>query len=306
MLLGFVFLITGLTLYQEHKTERALDRLRDLASPRALVIRDGAQRRIPGREVVRDDLLLLAEGDRVPADAVLLTATNLSVDESLLTGESVPVRKAAADGPSTDAPPGWRRLAVRLLGHARGSRARPRHASSGRARARSSARSAGPSRRSRPRRRRSSARRSGSSTSSPSSVLLLCILVAVIYALSRGQWLEGSPRRPDPRHGHHAERVPGGPDPLPLAGRLAALARCRSSPAASRRSRPSGRPRCCAWTRPGRSPSTRCRSRCCSPRASTRPPRPRRRRLSPRTSTSSSSSASSPVSGTRWTRSIGR
>ena len=106
MLLGFVFLITGLTLYQEHKTERALDRLRDLASPRALVIRDGRQRRIPGREVVRDDLLLLAEGDRVPADSVLLTATNLSVDESLLTGESVPVRKVAAEGPCPTAAPG--------------------------------------------------------------------------------------------------------------------------------------------------------------------------------------------------------
>src|ERR1700693_2861711 len=106
MLLGFVFLITGLTLYQEHKTERALDRLRDLASPRALVIRDGRQLRIPGREVVRDDLLLLAEGDRIPADAVLLTAFTLSVDESLLTGESVPVRKAAADGRAPVAPPG--------------------------------------------------------------------------------------------------------------------------------------------------------------------------------------------------------
>ncbi len=98
MLLGFVLLITGLTLYEEQKTERALDRLRDLASPRALVLREGRQRRIPGREVVRDDLLLVGEGDRVAADAVLLEATNLSVDESLLTGESVPVRKRAADG----------------------------------------------------------------------------------------------------------------------------------------------------------------------------------------------------------------
>ena len=97
MLLGFVLLITGLTLYQEHKTERALDRLRDLASPRALVIRDGRQSRIPGREVVVDDLVLLAEGDRVPADAVLVASTNLSIDESLLTGEAVPVRKTAAD-----------------------------------------------------------------------------------------------------------------------------------------------------------------------------------------------------------------
>src|SRR5512138_3006710 len=84
MLLGFVCVIIGITLYQERKTERALEALRDLSSPRALVIRDGEQQRIAGREVVRDDLILLAEGDRVPADAVLLTALNLSVDESLL------------------------------------------------------------------------------------------------------------------------------------------------------------------------------------------------------------------------------
>src|SRR5207253_1953142 len=82
-------------LYQERRTEHALDALRDLSSPRALVIRDGEHRRIAGREVVRDDVLVLGEGDRVPADAVLQWCTNLSVDESLLMGESVPVRKAA-------------------------------------------------------------------------------------------------------------------------------------------------------------------------------------------------------------------
>ena len=106
MLLGFVALITGTTLYQEHKTERALERLRDLASPRAVVIRGGQHRRIPGREVVRDDLFLLEAGDRVPADGVVLSATNLAVDESLLTGESVPVRKTAADDAPTVPPPG--------------------------------------------------------------------------------------------------------------------------------------------------------------------------------------------------------
>ena len=95
MLLGFVFVVMGITLYQERKTERALEALRDLSSPRASVIRDGQQIRIAGREVVRGDLLLLREGDRVPADATLLHTTNLSVDESLLTGESVPVRKQA-------------------------------------------------------------------------------------------------------------------------------------------------------------------------------------------------------------------
>lgn len=100
MLMGFVCVVIGIELYQEQKTERALEALRDLSSPRALVIRDGEQQRIAGREVVRDDLVLIAEGDRVPADAVILSATNLSVDESLLTGESVPVRKIPwKDGP---------------------------------------------------------------------------------------------------------------------------------------------------------------------------------------------------------------
>jgi P-type Ca2+ transporter type 2C len=97
LLLGFVFVVMGITLYQERKTERALVALRDLSSPRALVIRDTQRRRIAGRDVVPDDILVISEGDRVPADGVLLSAVNISVDESLLTGESVPVRKRAAD-----------------------------------------------------------------------------------------------------------------------------------------------------------------------------------------------------------------
>jgi len=98
MLSGFVFVIIGITFYQEQKTERALEALRDLSSPRALVIRDGRQQRIAGREVVRDDIIMIAEGDRVPADAVLLSGNNVSIDESLLTGEPVPVRKRPWDG----------------------------------------------------------------------------------------------------------------------------------------------------------------------------------------------------------------
>jgi Ca2+-transporting ATPase len=93
MLLGFVFVVMTITIVQERRTERALDALRDLSSPRALVIRDGVHRRIAGREVVRGDLVILAEGDRVAADGILRRAINLSTDESLLTGESVPVRK---------------------------------------------------------------------------------------------------------------------------------------------------------------------------------------------------------------------
>jgi len=95
VLLASVGVVIGITLYQERRSERALDALRDLSSPRALVIRDGVERRIAGREVARGDLVLLAEGDRVPADGVALESTHLSVDESLLTGESVPVRKVA-------------------------------------------------------------------------------------------------------------------------------------------------------------------------------------------------------------------
>jgi P-type Ca2+ transporter type 2C len=106
MLMGFVAVIIGITFYQEQKTERALEALRDLSSPRALVIRDGRQQRIAGREVVRDDIILLSEGDRIPADAVLLSGNTISVDESLLTGESVPVRKRPWDGRLEMARPG--------------------------------------------------------------------------------------------------------------------------------------------------------------------------------------------------------
>ncbi|MEQ1505914.1 MAG: cation-translocating P-type ATPase [Myxococcota bacterium] len=97
LLLFFVFVVMGITVVQERRTERALDALRDLSSPQARVIRDGATRTIPGREVVPGDLLVLSEGDRVGADGLLVRSAHLSVDESLLTGESVPVRKVASD-----------------------------------------------------------------------------------------------------------------------------------------------------------------------------------------------------------------
>ena len=106
ILLGFVVFLTAISLYQEGKTEHALEALRDLSNPRALVIRDGQRKRIAGREVVRDDILMLAEGDRVPADAIVISCTNLSTDESLLTGESLPVRKVAAVGNVEMARPG--------------------------------------------------------------------------------------------------------------------------------------------------------------------------------------------------------
>ncbi len=96
ILIAFATMSVVITVVQEARTERVLEALRDLTSPRALVVRDGQQTRIAGREVVRGDVLVLAEGDRVPADAVLRESRDLQTDESLLTGESVPVRKAAA------------------------------------------------------------------------------------------------------------------------------------------------------------------------------------------------------------------
>ncbi len=106
ILLIFVMVVIAITLYQERKTERALEALRDLSSPRALVVRDGKRKRIPGRDVVPGDILVLSEGDRVPADGILLSAVNLATDESLLTGESVPVRKQAVSKDTGMARPG--------------------------------------------------------------------------------------------------------------------------------------------------------------------------------------------------------
>ncbi|EJN12323.1 cation transport ATPase [Bradyrhizobium sp. YR681] len=107
ILLAFGAMSIVITVVQETRTERVLDALRDLTSPRALVVRDGERRRIPGREVVRGDLLVLGEGDRIPADAALVDARDLQIDESLLTGESVPVRKRVGDkAASADHRPG--------------------------------------------------------------------------------------------------------------------------------------------------------------------------------------------------------
>lgn len=93
LLLISVFAVIAISFFQEYKSGRALETLRDLSSPRALVVRDGEPRRIAGREVVPGDLLLLAEGDRIAADGVLVKTANLQTDESLLTGESLPVDK---------------------------------------------------------------------------------------------------------------------------------------------------------------------------------------------------------------------
>lgn len=95
VLSGFAMISVAITIIQEWRSEKVLEALRDLTSPRALVLRDGNPQRIAGREVVRGDIIILAEGDRVPADAKLVTPDIILTDESLLTGESMPVTKNA-------------------------------------------------------------------------------------------------------------------------------------------------------------------------------------------------------------------
>jgi Ca2+-transporting ATPase len=105
-LLLMVVLMLGMTLYQEGRTEHALQSLRDLSAPSATVVRDGLRQRVPAAALVRGDLVVLSEGDRVPADALLAEANGMLVDESLLTGESVPVAKRAGRRAEPVAAPG--------------------------------------------------------------------------------------------------------------------------------------------------------------------------------------------------------
>ncbi len=109
MLLCFVFVVMGISFVQQRRSERSLEALRDLSSPRALALRDATPVRIAARELVVGDMVLLAEGDRVPADVQLIEVSNFSVDESLLTGESEPVVKEASTTPSGDVKPGTTR-----------------------------------------------------------------------------------------------------------------------------------------------------------------------------------------------------
>jgi Ca2+-transporting ATPase len=104
----FVLAVLGMTFWQEGRADAALQALRGLTQPQARVLRDGQVQRVPAQDVVPGDLLLLAEGDRIAADGWLLQAEHLQVDESLLTGESVPVgkRAAPAQAPQTTAPGG--------------------------------------------------------------------------------------------------------------------------------------------------------------------------------------------------------
>lgn len=117
IMLCTVNVIITITFYQSRRTENALSALKNLSAPRALVIRDGIEMRIAGREVVVDDHVILNEGDRIPADGSIEEYSTLVVDESLLTGESVPVNKTANGGKESNVYSGT--LVVRGKGHVR-------------------------------------------------------------------------------------------------------------------------------------------------------------------------------------------
>ncbi|MCA9601237.1 MAG: HAD family hydrolase, partial [Myxococcales bacterium] len=192
ILLFMVGVVFGITWVQERKTERALVALRDLTSPRANVIREGKRRRVPGHEVVRGDVVMLAEGDRVPADAVVRDATNLSVEESILTGESAPVRKVAAvhgKAPS-DASPGGDALPFVFSGTlvVRGHGVVEVTATGGR----TALGRVGMSLREIETERTPLEREVARAVRVVASLgALACVVLVVAYGISRGEWLEG-------------------------------------------------------------------------------------------------------------------
>ncbi|MCS6962475.1 MAG: calcium-translocating P-type ATPase, SERCA-type [Thermoflexus sp.] len=109
VILIIVGLAVSLGFIQEYRAERALEALRRMAAPMATVIRDGQEERIPAEQLVPGDIVVLHAGDRVPADLRLIEAINLQIDESVLTGESVPVEKQTEPIPNPQIPVGDRK-----------------------------------------------------------------------------------------------------------------------------------------------------------------------------------------------------
>ena len=190
VLFASVFVVMGITFHQERKTERALEALRELASPRAQVLRDGNWQSVAAREVVVGDLVRIREGDRVPADAILLSADNVVADESLLTGESVPVRKRASDVPTGWARPGGDDLPFAYSGTLlTAGQGLARIAATGVqteiGKIGKALQTVVPERSSIQRETRRAV------LIFAAGGMALCVLVTVIYALTRGDWLNG-------------------------------------------------------------------------------------------------------------------
>jgi len=108
-IIAIILLNALLGFYQEYRAEKSLRALKELSAPTARVVRNGEILRVPARELVRGDLVLLESGDRVPADIRLVAASELAVEEAALTGESVPVAKQAEPIAAAEVPLGDRR-----------------------------------------------------------------------------------------------------------------------------------------------------------------------------------------------------
>ena len=97
VLLGFVTIIMSTTVLQQRRTDRLIDKLKELLVPTVMVMRQGRTLRIDSKDLVCGDITLIAEGQRIPADGVVVSTPGLRVDESLLTGESFPVERAVSE-----------------------------------------------------------------------------------------------------------------------------------------------------------------------------------------------------------------
>ena len=97
VMLSTVFLIIAITFYQNYRSEKALEALKKMASPRVNVLRDDQWLKLPGRELVPGDVVNVSEGDRLAADVSVLEAESLEMDESMLTGEAFTVKKGGKD-----------------------------------------------------------------------------------------------------------------------------------------------------------------------------------------------------------------
>ena len=238
MLLVFATISVSITVVQELRSERVLEALRDMTSPRALVIRDGVRRRIPGREVVRGDAVVVLEGDRVPADAVVVAASNLLVDESLLTGEAIPVRKSAGTAGAAMARPGGEDLpfvfsGTLVVGGEGVAVVRSTGAASEIGRIGQALGRIAPE----PPRLQQQTRRLVRNFAAVG--MATSLLAVLLYGFLRGDWLEGDPGRDRARHVDAAGGVPPGADGVHGDGCLASVAGPRAD-APRRRHRDAG------------------------------------------------------------------
>lgn len=98
LMLAAMMFVAAISVYQEAKSDRAVAALRKYVEPKITVVRDGEEQMILSENLLPGDLMIIEEGNRIPADAIVIQSNDLSVNESVITGESVPVEKSNSDG----------------------------------------------------------------------------------------------------------------------------------------------------------------------------------------------------------------